>query len=202
MLILAYSALFRTSGQVGVDEVIAFLQDPVARMRRRLKAALLSKGGDDWALLVRGCPPRQPMSWEQFHAWCHTELSTLDDDLQLVIVFRQIDACDTGRIAPEEFLAFLATGVVGTGKQAIEQSERRQPSYDPAVSCTRLLSAEEGAWSSLHTPRGGQLPPWPPPTPRAALGSCRTPARRPQAGLIGGAFTDVLVISMGSLLRM
>merc|ERR1719436_1361714 len=39
---------FDQSGDVGIDELVAFVQDPVGRIRARMRRAAESMVGDDW----------------------------------------------------------------------------------------------------------------------------------------------------------
>jgi len=126
---------FDGSGEVSIDELVAFLQDPVERMRSRLRVAAQCVGGERWVELIQeydsdGCGS---INFQEFYMLCRSVLRILDSSHLLHQVFRHLDANGSGEISVEELIAFIRIGVqddsnsISSGGQGVEEEERRQP---------------------------------------------------------------------------
>merc|ERR1740138_64532 len=82
------------SGEVAISELILFVADPLQRMRTHMKAAAKQAGGEAWHQLLReqDRDGSGQVDWAEFRAMCRQVLKSVDDDSQLKIVFRSLDA--------------------------------------------------------------------------------------------------------------
>jgi len=101
------------SGYVEYEELVAFVEDPVERMRARLCAAAVDVS--DWTSFFQNQDSDKSgaLDWPEFQAMCRKRLNLLDDDPQLGMIFEAIDADDSGTISTEEFVTFVNERAAG-----------------------------------------------------------------------------------------
>lgn len=108
--ILYRSMDYDRSGDVSMEEMVAFMEDPVERMRVRLRTAVHQKYADNPRKLFKGADRDASggLEWEEFRRFVRTDLKLVEDDVQLTVVFRALDADGSGIVCLEEFATFVA----------------------------------------------------------------------------------------------
>jgi len=102
------------SGGLEFEELVAFVEDPVRRMRGRLNAALGDKADCKSFFESQDTDKSGDLDWEEFEAMCRKKLNIIDDTSQLAMVFEALDVDENCVISSSEFLSFVrATGERG-----------------------------------------------------------------------------------------
>jgi len=102
--------------QVEVEDVVAFVSDPVSRIHARLKKAGATWGltrcdGKGWEeLLKTQARGKSCMEWVDFRIMCRKKLRMMDDDAHLWLVYRTLKAEEQASVSLPDLLTFMATG--------------------------------------------------------------------------------------------
>eukprot|EP00932_Pfiesteria_piscicida_P017759 SRR837773.4634.p1 GENE.SRR837773.4634~~SRR837773.4634.p1 ORF type:complete len:574 (+),score=168.24 SRR837773.4634:142-1722(+) len=104
-------------GELELEELVTFVEDPLRRMRARFVAA--APGDGDWSKLFAALDKDASggIDWEEFAQVCRNKLSIIDDDTQLALVFDALDADGNGIISCEEMVAFVSAASADVPKR-------------------------------------------------------------------------------------
>jgi len=107
-------AVFRSldadrSGEVELEELAAFMVDPVRRVRFRIRSAARRAGGGTLAeyFAAQDRDRSGLLDFEEFARMCRDALGLVEEDAHLGIVFHALDPDGSGLISFEEFSAFV-----------------------------------------------------------------------------------------------
>jgi Ca2+-binding EF-hand superfamily protein len=95
------------SGELDLEELVAFVDDPVQRMRFRLNAAIGEKTTSRAFFDKQDIDKSGTLDWEEFEVMCRRRLDIIDDESQLAMVFEALDYNDDGVVSLAEFVAFM-----------------------------------------------------------------------------------------------
>lgn len=96
------------SGEVSIQELVAFIMDPVQRMQWRLQEAV-NANGEDWQAMIETHDKDKSgqISWTEFQGMCEV-LRITDDKAQLQMVWEAVDRDKSGQISTQELMLFVA----------------------------------------------------------------------------------------------
>jgi len=99
------------SGDISIDELVAFVADPTIRMRGRIRAAAagVSAGKDGLSEILGECDKdgSGEISYNEFKLMCRARLKLLDGDIHLRAVFDAVDKNGSGMLSIDEFLTWM-----------------------------------------------------------------------------------------------
>jgi len=138
------------SGSLEIEELVAYVQDPIARMSARLKSAAEARaegqGGKTWVdqILEADKDGSGQLDWLEFRTMCRKTLKLLDSNDQLKGVFSALDGDGSGEISVDELIEF----VKATKPTEALRSDHQRPMT------TRAMGG-----GGSKTPRPGSSPP-------------------------------------------
>lgn len=126
---------------VSVEELVAFVADPIGRLRTRLRRAARAEVGDNWASIFRTTEDAPAeLDWTSFRRFCRRTLKLPDDDVQLAFVFRTLDADGSGIVLMEELAAFPSDPATAAKEQVkVTIVSARDLCSTPGVRSTALV---------------------------------------------------------------
>jgi len=96
------------SGEISLQELVAFISDPASRMRSRLRRAVQATGASLQKLVEEhGSEHDGQISFSEFRRLCHKKLKLPETDYHLAVVFRHVDAHHSGAVPVRELAAWV-----------------------------------------------------------------------------------------------
>jgi Ca2+-binding EF-hand superfamily protein len=135
------------SGDVELEEFIQFVNDPVERMRNRIRQALEGVGAKQ-LFLKHDADCTGQLGWDEFLRMCRGDLKLLDSEAHLRMAFRAVDNDDSGQVSLSELVGFLylprdkpaiatevkvATAADNKGKETSSPAKENEESSGPSL---------------------------------------------------------------------